>query len=204
MRNNKVRFWVSRPNICINESKWGNDGNQVLLLTGLVGAGKTTICREFCKKYDSKCISFDALKFYDETNEESKKEIDMFTKIYPEIIPLIKNHWFETDNTNTNDELYTKFCTIFFDYIIEKYNNSNNRIVFEGIQIFVRIPIEKCRTMPCYILRTSAVKCCKRFIHRDFIKSRKAYNFLNLIKLCRTYFIIQLKMINKFINFMGQ
>lgn len=203
MRNNKVSFLISRPNICFNKSKWRNSGNQVLLITGLVGAGKTTICREFRRKYNAKCISFDALKFYDEANEESKKEIDTFTKIYPEIIPLIKNHWSETDNTNTNDKLYVKYCNIFFDYIVEKYNNSNNPIVFEGIQIFVRIPIEKCKSMPCYILRTSAIKCFKRFVYRDFIRMKKNNDFSNLIKLSRTYFIKQLKMINKFINFIN-
>lgn len=198
-----ISFLVSKSDFEINISKWRSDGNQILLLTGLVGAGKTTACEFFKNDYNAKCISFDALKFYEEANWESQSEIDEFVKIHPNIQPLIDTHWFETDNTNTNDKLYIEYCSLFFDYILKKYNNSEIPVVLEGIQIFVRIPIEKCLGMPCTIIRTSALKCCKRFMLRDYSKQEKINNLKCLAKLNTTYYFHQRKMLNEFIKDMN-
>lgn len=203
MQNYKIGFLFSKPKIETNISKWRTDGNQVLLLTGLVGAGKTTSCEFLKNNYNAKIISFDVLKFYDEANKESQNEIDEFTKIHPEIIPLINNHWFETDETDTNDRLYIKYCSLFFDYILKKYNHSKTPIVLEGIQIFARIPVEKCNGIPCVIIRTAALTCCKRFIRRDYLRSKKINNFKYLINLNFAYYIHQRKMLNKFIKTMN-
>lgn len=192
MNKNRIGFFISKPPLRINYDKWELGDNKILLVTGLVGSGKTTLGSKYAELYGGNLISFDALKFYNSANEYSKKEIDEFVALYPEIIPLIKSNWFETDDSNKNDLLYKNYCILFYEHIIEKYKNSQYPIIIEGIQLFVRIPLSKLDNTSLYILRTSAFKSCIRYIKRDHIKRLN----LSVINQLFTYHIKQTNILN--------
>lgn len=194
MNKYTINYFISKPPLIIN-SNIKDVKNPVFLITGLAGSGKTTFGEIISRKNGYKLISLDALKFYDEANLESKKEIDKFISLYPNILPLIKNHWCETDRSHKNDLLYKKYCNIFFDYIVEKYHNSNEVLLIEGIQLFVRIPSQKLQSKTICVLRTSSLECCIRFVRR----SNKHISKFTLEQLF-TYHIKQKIMLNHFIK----
>lgn len=193
----KVKFFKNQTIITFNLENWNADNN-ILLVTGLVGSGKTSFVKQLSKTNKILSISMDALKFYGQADKFSQILIDEFTNIYPQIKPLIAIHWSKTDSKNTNDKLYTEYSNLLFDFICKKYRSSHQLVAVEGIQVFVRLSVDKCINNPCCVIRTSSVTSFLRYLHRDFIKTRK-FRFLYAIKTSFLYHIKQRYMLNRFL-----
>ena len=202
MKMKKIGLFISRDPIKINFCKWSINHYPILLVTGLAGSGKTTLCACLAKRYNAKSISLDALKFFDKSNKDSQNEVIHFLELYPEITDLIKKQWAKNDKYNTNDFLYKKYCLIFFDYLINKYKTSNKLIIIEGIQIFVRLPLNHCVSFPCCVLMKSSSKCMLSYILREYCYAKRKPSFITIIHEIYLYHIKQRNLLNKYISIM--
>lgn len=182
-----------------NLERWNISEYPVLLVIGLSGSGKTTFANKFAKQTGSTLVSFDVLKYYNEASCESQKILDIFLETYPEIKRLINIQWKKTDASYTNDKLYSLYCVIFFDFILNYSKREHKTIVLEGIQIFVRVPPEKTIGMPMIIVGSSSFKSCKNKYKRDYLKEKKDFYLVSFISQVYTYHIKHRFVINKYV-----
>ncbi len=196
-----ISFAFSKPPYMIKYNQWGKEKN-ILLLTGLAGAGKTYIAkRHFNRKVI--VISLDILKFYEQSKGFSKDLLDEFLNVFPEIKSSVKSHWAEIDNTHEQDKKYTEYTRIFFDFVCEKCNTDKASLyIIEGIQMFARIPWIKSLDYPCIILRTSVLKSFFRAMLRYLKKERKKKSFIQILIECKIHHLIQPPILNEYIHYL--
>ncbi len=177
-----------------------------LLVTGLSGSGKTTFAQKFAKRHHAICISFDVLKFYNESPKQSQKLLDIFMKKYPAIEKKVFSQWSKSDKLNTNDILYNYYCNVFFDFLMDYSKQHNIKIVLEGIQIFVRLHPSKSVGLPIIIIRSSSINCFLNKLKRDYITKISIFK-INLIRClihdAYMYHIKQKEDINKYIIYLS-
>ncbi|WP_289747771.1 AAA family ATPase [Thomasclavelia cocleata] len=202
----KIHLLKNFKPLCYNLDKWNMIQSPLLLVTGLSGSGKTTFAQKFAKHHHAICISFDVLKFYNESPKQSQKLLDIFMKKYPAIEKKVFNQWSKSDKINTNDILYNYYCNVFFDFLMDYSKQHNIKIVLEGIQIFVRLHPSKSVGLPIIIIRSSSINCFLKKLKRDYITKFSIFK-INLIRClihdAYMYHIKQKEDINKYITYLS-
>lgn len=204
----KARIFKTCRPICYNLDKWNIIHKPLLLITGLCGSGKTTFAQKFAKHHHAICISFDVLKFYPESSEQSQRLLKLFAKKHPEIEKYVHTRWAETDKLNSNDILFNYYCNLFFDFLFEYSQQNKKKIILEGIQIFVRLHPSKSVGMPIIIIRTSGTQSFFNKMKRDYFlhKSRKVKDTKILKKIISDlyiYYIQQRQLLNTYITYIS-
>lgn len=202
----KVRLLKTCAPIYYNLEKWDLTQSPLLLITGLSGAGKTTLAKKIAKRYHAICVSFDVLKFYPEASKESQMLLDIFLQDNPEIKKYICIKWAKTDSKNSNDILFNYYCNAFFDFLIEYGQQHKKKIVLEGIQMFVRMHPSKSIGLPIIIIRSSSIKSFFYKLKREVCQNSLVFQNLfkkHLIADTYTYYIKQRKLLNIYIIYLS-
>lgn len=192
--NNKVCFFRKNTVQYFNLEKVNSSYNGLILLTGLVGSGKTSSVDIFAKQFQAIPVSFDVLKFYENCSLISQKFFDEFSHFYPEIRSLINAQWRDCNNKD-EDQLYADYCHLFFQKKAEK---EKIIILIEGIQIFARLRFTELITYPCIILMTPALTCMQNLKQREK-KLKIKHRTFELQKKYLLYHFRQRRLLNQMI-----
>lgn len=133
----------------------------MLFVTGLSGSGKTTLCKKLSRKYNATCISLDALRHYSSAAGESRKAVNKFIRIFPNIIDYINSNW------TGYEDFFTKYMQLFIAFLFFEAQKQKRLYIVEGIQLFVRLPKEALICCPRVIRGTSSIHSYKSAFMRD-------------------------------------
>ncbi len=197
MKHNKVSFFKKQPVQYFNLEKVNDTYNGLILLTGLVGSGKTSSAEAFARRFNAIPVSFDVLKFYETSSLISQKIFNEFSHLYPEIKNLVAAQWRDCNNKD-EDKLYAEYCHLFFQFLQRKAKKENLIYLIEGIQIFARLCFTEIITYPCIILMTPSVICMRNFKKREK-KLNINHHLLELQKKYLLYHFRQRKLLNQLI-----
>jgi dephospho-CoA kinase len=136
-------------------------GKNVLLITGLIASGKTTMAGNFASRYNAKILELDNFEShhtgYDRTGT---------IKAFLEKNPKIKEH-FDSSWTEISMSEFSNIMNDFFKFAIEKlHNDGNNLYIIEGIQLFCYINHDEVIRNPIVIKGTSFIKAQYRMMNR--------------------------------------
>jgi hypothetical protein len=163
-------------------NEWKNGSENVLLITGLSGGGKTTRTHELGDKYNAIVIELDLFehnRFLFAWNKRDRYESNLTEgeRIIRDYIIATYQGPRDFSSVNTED-FYLEFGK-FFSYILHYAhipNEKSRKFIFEGIQIVrlwgMRITKE-IEDLPCIIIGTSISKSLQRRIGRDGIEEMK-------------------------------
>ena len=197
MKRNKVYFFRKMQPLYFNMDKLTGDYNGLILLTGLVGAGKTSSAENIAKKYHAIPISFDVLKFYEASSAISQEAFNEFSLIYPDIKRLLQAQWRNSQNKD-EDKLYAEYCVRFMRFLLNKAQKNKSAILLEGIQIFARLRYRDIQSFPCIVLATPAIECMRNFRRREKVLRTKHRTF-ELLKKYYLYHFRQRQLLNRLI-----
>lgn len=172
-------YVFSKDDIERNVDKFISGESNILLITGLSRAGKTTLGEEYADKYNAELIELDIFEnpnsFVDDYNDIKKVAGDIYD-MYLNKTPEGKVY---------RDRVYTKNENIAFDELsiqmgktikwVLKYCKSrpNKKYIIEGLQIYSDIDdFDSIKDLPLIIKGTSMLKC--------FIR-RKKHKFKTLL-----------------------
>jgi uridine kinase len=125
-----------------NLDKWINSTNGKLLITGFVGSGKSTLAKKLGEKYNVKVIELDTYICID-------KDKVKFLKDENKIEKLLKYYQLQIDNT------------------IDTLLKSEEKLIIEGIQIFLYSNKRKYRRHSIIIKGTSILTSFRRAFKRN-------------------------------------
>lgn len=169
----------------------------LILLTGLVGAGKTFSAKNFAQQYHALPISFDVLKFYENSSSISRDVFEEFSHIYPNVKAHLLAQWRDC-NDKDEDAIYEEFCKLFLNFLHTKAKTTNSIILLEGIQIFARLRFIDIQPYPCIILTTPAIVCMRNLKRRERSLAIK-YKHFKLLRKYYIYHVRQRRMLNRLI-----
>ena len=167
---------ISKKHLEYKVEDWKNGKENVLLITGLSGGGKSTMAKTFQDKYNAVNVELDlfehnrllfTLNGHSVRSEKTLRDGDKIIRDYFNSTYGGKVNW----NDVPDEEFYSEFMK-FFKYLL-KYANSNKskKFVFEGIQIagIVSANLEGSvlNNLPCIVIGTSVFTSMKRRIKRD-------------------------------------
>lgn len=167
---------ISQNHLEYKVEEWKNNKKNVLLITGLSGAGKSTMAKSLQKKFNAINIELDlfehnrllfSLNGHYERPEHTLDDGDKIIRDYFNSTYNGKVNW----NDKSDEEFYSEFMK-FFNYLL-KYaeSNSNRKFIFEGIQIagIVSLNLDDMilNEIPCIVIGTSVATSMKRRIQRD-------------------------------------
>lgn len=191
----RVQLFRSIPNSYHNMNVWNQNTVPLLYVTGLSGSGKTTICAELANQYGCPYISLDALRFYDSASIESRRAVDEFLCIHPNIATAVKTQWPRQGFLLSNERDYAKYTQLFVQFLHDRAMREQKRYIVEGIQLFVRLPKETLLNQPKIILGTGGLECFYRATKRTYPKIQPLL-FPQLIQRFMRYCIIQMIRLN--------
>lgn len=189
----RIHLYKNKCTTYYNCERWKESKSPIILITGLCGSGKTTFAKKMAKITNTTLVSFDVLKFYDKATKDSQLYLDEFLNCHPEIINLVKIHW------KNADDLYSKYCNLFFDFLKNYCKQKNEMIILEGIQVFVRLNPKRTINMPLIVIGSCSVRSYINKFKRDY--HNKNFIFYNCISDLYIYHIKQLFLLNKYLNY---
>ena len=199
----KINRLKSVDDITFNLEEFGKTNN-VLLVTGLSGSGKSYLTKKLVKKYNAELIQLDWLKHQKYASKFGKVLLNKFKKKYPESIPYIDSKWNNEPDELKND-LYKKYLNLFFDFIIE-HLDSKKLYIIEGLQIFCMIDYNKTLDYPIIIKGTSSMKSLLYRYKRDYddeekvnLKTKIRFH-IRVLKASKTFQFYMRKLLNKYIK----
>ena len=196
----KVAIFFSKNKLCFNYDLWDQNGNNLLLITGLSGSGKTFFAKNLGHALQCDIISFDALRFYNEASIISKKYVDKFSETCRSVKKHIENNWnFKNGKFDLEeDKKFTEYCKLFYMFLLNFAREQQIKLIIEGIQFFTRIPFYLTNEAPKIVLLTSSLQSFIRKIKRDKNNARK---LLKDFELFYMYHVKQRNILNKYISY---
>ena len=202
----KVGLIFSKKDYLYNIEDYGKTYN-LLFITGMVGAGKSTISKEISAKYNATTLSQDWLAWSEvyEKDNLATSVLNEFYQLYPEArIASIENKWHENKLTlEEKFDLKKKYNNFLVNYAKK---DSNNLYIIEGIDVYNVFEYQFLLNFSIIFKRTSALKCFLRRYKRDKNALNQAdlkskWNYLKMvIKESRKYYFRDRKILNKLIN----
>lgn len=174
---------------------WNQNTAPLLYVTGLSGSGKTTFCAKLANHFGCQFISLDALRFYDSASLESRRAVDEFLCIHPNIVTAVETQWPRQSFLRSNERNYAKYTRLFVQFLYDRAIREQKRYVVEGIQLFVRLPKKTLLNQPKIILGTGGLECFYRATKRTYSKIQPLL-FPHLIQRFMRYCVIQLIRLN--------
>lgn len=146
----------------------------IIIITGVSGAGKTTMANELKDKIKYEIISFDILFNYElerEPNDLENEIITSFLKKYPKYKDFSKNK-----NSKT-------VCTDFYLFVEEYVNKNNIKILFDGAFFMNKIDYKLFKKNKIIYKRTSILRCIiNRQKRTTKVIKDKNYSFIRKMK----------------------
>ncbi len=203
----KVNLFFSKKDLIFDFEKFSKNKQNLLIITGMVGSGKSSTAHVLSNKYNATVIIQDWLAWSDYYNsEESKLFLNLFIKKYPETENYFKtNTWRKKDEISSDKKQFykNKFNKLVFSYA---KNNPNELFIFEGSNIFKDINPKILKNYPIIIKRTSSLKSLIRRYKRDFTEEHKInlthkIKYTNMVlKQSKCFHINDRVLLNKFID----
>lgn len=150
---------------------------------------------ELADQYECTYISLDALRFYDSASLESRRAVDEFLCIHPNIATAVKTQWPRQGFFRNNERDYAKYMRLFVQFLYDRAMREQKKYIVEGIQLFVRLPKETLLNQPKIILGTGGLECFYRATNRTYSRIQPLL-FPRLIQRFLRYCVIQLIRLN--------
>lgn len=183
-------YVFSKDNLEFNIQKFGKENN-ILFITGLSGAGKSTIIKKYAEKYNAENLEFDAITSTLKAKYRNKLDKINRSKINPIILEYLDNEDPE-GFPNFEDPRFNTECVKFLDWLENRVAGDGNLYILEGMQIFLCFNPERFIGKPMIIMGTSMVKSMYRSAKRYYNKHSDD------IKDCFVFFIKTLKRSGKY------
>jgi hypothetical protein len=183
-------YVFSKDNLEFNIQKFGKENN-ILFITGLSGAGKSTIIKKYAEKYNAENLEFDAITSTLKAKYRNKLDKINRTKINPIILEYLDNEDPE-GFPNFEDPRFNTECVKFLDWLENRVAGDGNLYILEGMQIFLCFNPERFIGKPMIIMGTSMVKSMYRSTKRYYNKHSDD------IKDCFVFFMKTLKRSGKY------
>ncbi|MGN1200636.1 MAG: hypothetical protein ACI4R8_00020 [Candidatus Caccovivens sp.] len=199
----KINIWKNVEDIAINLDKFPNENN-ILLITGLSGSGKSFLAKQLEKKYNASSFQVEWLIHAKHIIPEHKHILDNFLNANPQIVELVEHKW---NNCKTEDKntLLKEYMNKFFEYFLS-VKDPNKIYIVEGLQLFTLIDFDKIDNFPIIIKGTSSVNSLKNRLKRDLSKpknskfSAKIKYFFKVLSQSRLYQFKHRKKLNEFLR----
>jgi len=167
----KENIIFSSKNIEYNLNDWIDSKNKKLLITGYTGSGKSTLSKTISKKYNVKLI-----------------ELDKYIKINEQYVNKLKNQ-----------NKINKYYQDTIDLHISKLLKSNEKLIIEGIQLFIYSDVKDFKNYSIIIIGTSALKSAIQAFNRNKNDDHfKEWDKLEIIK--DIYYNLFIPKVEKFIK----
>lgn len=163
----KVGLIFSKKDYLYNIENYGKTYN-LLFITGMVGAGKSTISKEISAKYNATTLSQDWLAWSEvyKDNKIAMQVLDEFYKICPIAQNAATNNLWHRDLLSKKEqyEMKIEYNKFLIDYTLK---NPNKLYIIEGIDIYKVIDSSEFINRGIIIKGTSVIKCFIRRYKRD-------------------------------------
>lgn len=203
---NKIGVLWSKKDYSYNVENYGKTYN-LLFITGMVGAGKSTIARKMATEKKVTILSQDWLGWSEVyTNDELAMSIlKEFYKTCPKAqIAAENNYWHRNIlNPEERNEIRREYNCFLIDYALKR---PNELFIIEGIDVYKVIKLNEIMDRGIIIKGSSAIRCFFRRYKRDKTienqKNLKAkIQYLNMvIQESKVYYFKDRKIINNLIN----
>ena len=168
------RLLFSSDDLVYNMDQWLNSSDGKLFITGYTGSGKSTLASKFSKKYNVKHIELD------------------------DYIPVDVNKVKRLRSENKFKELQLYFDKI-SNKAINDLLNSKDKLIIEGIQIFLFNDLNKFKEHSIIITGTSALKSFYRAVKRNLNSDwSEKYSFFEVVD--DVYYNLFIKKVEYFIK----
>lgn len=159
----------SKKNIELNMNLWKMNHANVLYITGLSGAGKTTLSKTYASK-DVEVIEFDALTTSLIRGINTLRHPEL---IHPLVIEYLNTIKYTTTIKWTDGGVLETHCRAFVEFLENRAKQENKKYVLEGTQIYSYIPASYFRDKPLIILGVSLLRSLKQRTSRSVGKEDK-------------------------------
>ena len=202
----KIGLLFSKKDYLYNVDNYGKTYN-LLFITGLVGAGKSTISKELSKEKEITILSQDWLT-WSEVYSDDKIATDILNKFYKTCPKAqeaaINNLWHKNLLSKIEkNKIKTEYNNFLIDYTLK---NPDKLYIIEGIDIYKVINLDEIIKRGIIIKGTSVIKCFARRYRRDkTINNQKnlisKINYLIMvIKQSKIFYFKDRTKLNKLIN----
>lgn len=165
--NYKINLIFSKKDFIYNFDNYGKTYN-LLFVTGLVGAGKSTISKQIAQSKNAMILSQDWLGWSEEYKEDklANEILAEFYKQVPKAQEAAKKNYWHANKLSTEErnELRYKYNEFLINYSLK---NKDNLYIIEGIDVYKVISTQKIRNNGIIIKGTSGLKCFFRRYKRD-------------------------------------
>lgn len=202
----KIGLIFSKKDYLYNIEKYGKDYN-LLFITGMVGAGKSTISKEISSKYNATILSQDWLAWSEVYKDDklAMKILDDFYQIYPEAEIAAKDNLWHKDMLS--DEQRKRIRNEYNNFLINySLKDRENLYIIEGIDVYKAINFKDIKDRGLVVKGSSVIKSFIRRYKRDKtldnqknIKSKIKY-FNMVVKESKIYYFRDRKILNNLIS----
>ena len=164
-----------------NLSQWKKGNNNVLLITGVSGSGKSTTAYNLANDNKAIVISLDLFEHNNYVFDKPENKISegmYIIKVY-----FTKTYGGKKDWSNTSDEIYRKEQIKFVKYILSYSKKHTDQLfIIEGLQIgyLGQYLMDEFKNRPCIIKGTSIPKSMIQRMKRDnnIFNNKSPYEFI--------------------------
>lgn len=169
-------YIINKKDLYIDFDKFINGEENICIITGLSGGGKSTLCNKLCKEHGAYCIELDLFENPTMDIDNSVKRADYIFDEYFTNHPGLKEKIINNDLNN--NELSIELNN-FISYVInECKRHPRDKFIIEGLQIFADISPDIIKGLPIIFVNTSMLQSMIRKYKRDKVN----YKLLDLFK----------------------
>ena len=169
-------YIINKKDLYIDFDKFINGEENICIITGLSGGGKSTLCNKLCKEHGAYCIELDLFENPTMDIDNSVKRADYIFDEYFTNHPGLKEKIINNDLNNNDLSIE---LNNFISYVInECKRHPRDKFIIEGLQIFADISPDIIKGLPIIFVNTSMIQSMIRKYKRDNVK----YKLLNLFK----------------------
>lgn len=156
-------YLMSGKDIYVEFDKFESGENNVCLITGLAGSGKTTLAKQLASKYNATVVSLDNFSGIKKTGDELK-EIDPVLYSY---LSTRKSLWENLVNKKLKGNNLTYEGDKYLQYVISYCKkDKKNKYIIEGVQIYWLMNGGELNGCSLICVNTSALKSAIRRVKR--------------------------------------
>ena len=169
-------YIINKKDLYIDFDKFINGEENICIITGLSGGGKSTLCNKLCKEHGAYCIELDLFENPTMDKDNSVERADYIFDEYFTNHPGLKEKIINNDLNN--NELSIELNN-FISYVInECKRHPRDKFIIEGLQIFADISPDIIKGLPIIFVNTSMLQSMIRKYKRDKVN----YKLLDLFK----------------------
>lgn len=156
-------YLINGKDIYVEFDKFESGENNVCLITGLPGSGKTTLAKQLASKYNATIVSIDNFSGIKKTGDELK-EIDPVLYSY---LSTRKSLWENLVNKKLKGNNLTYEVEKYIQYAISYCKkDKKNKYIIEGVQIYWLMNGGELKGCSLICVNTSALKSAIRRVKR--------------------------------------